>query len=166
MLILLSIFMVLHPEFGFPTAGLALCLAMLVIGIRSLQYFFSMGRYMVDGRRSLYKGIIMLNLGLFTMTLNTVSVRIIVLYLIRIYAFAGGVDIMGALDAHKMESPSWRLKLLTGIGNLVIVVLCLYFGLIRGSEDSVVYIFSAGLFYSGIMRVIGAFRLSAIVYIQ
>ena len=73
---------------------------------------------------------------------------------------------MGALDARKMESPQWKIKLLTGAGDLLIVALCIFFGLVKGSVESVVYIFAAGLLYSGLMRIITAFRRSAIVYIQ
>lgn len=166
LMILLSIFIALFPEIGFHLVGMVMSITMLVMGIRALRYYFTMARYMVDGRYSLYRGVIMLNLCLFTMSLTTVPAIYIIAYLVGIHAFAGGVDILGVIDARSMESPSWRIRLLTGLGNITIAGLCLYFGIFRGSVDSVVYVYSAGLFYSGVLRIIDAFRRSAVVYIQ
>ena len=165
-IILVGALMIRFPEIGFHTAGGILSLALLVLGIRSLYYYFSMARYMVDGRKSLYKGIILLNFALFTASLKDIPIAYIILYLIGIYAFAGVVDILRVRDARSMDASSWKLKMLTGAGNLIIVILCLYFGFVRDSVDMVVYIFAAGLFYSGLMRIISAFRRSEIVYIQ
>jgi hypothetical protein len=45
-------------------------------------------------------------------------------------------------------------------------VIALVSGVILGSMNTVVYIYSAGVIYSGIMKIAGSFRRTAIVYIQ
>ena len=72
------------------------------------------------------------------------------------------MDIWSALDAKKLGSDHWRLKLSRGVIDVVIGILCLVF--IR-QRDTAVYIYCAGLVYNGIMRVLASLRRTAMVYI-
>jgi len=154
--------------FAFPQEGIAVVVAVLsaalVIGdIRMFVYYFSMARHMVGGLTILYRAIILLDLGLFTATLNSIPLPYVMLYLASIHAFSGAVGIMRALEARRVGTGSWRLRLLHGIVDLLQALLCLIF---IGSVQLAVYIYAAGLIYSAIFRIITAFQRMAIVYIQ
>lgn len=80
-------------------------LFLLFTGIRYLIYYFKTGRFVVGGKMILYIGIISLDFGLFTLSLSSSPVVIVVVYLIAFYAFAGLVDILRAFEAKKQEGP-------------------------------------------------------------
>ena len=163
--IVLSAVLFIQPPDGLRLIGLILSITLLVSGMRNIHYYFTMARHMVGGRNSLYVGVILFDLGLFAISANISQVYIII-YLLVIHAFSGVVDILLALDAKRMESSSWRLNLITGIGNLAIATGAVIFGLVLGNTAAVVDIYAAGLLYAGILRIINAFRRTAIVYIQ
>ena len=164
--ILGSIIMILDSSFGFQLICAILCTMLFITGIRSLLYYFNMARYMVGGRRALYRGVILFDLGMFTMTLNDIPVGYIILYLMVIHAFAGAVDVLNALEARRLETPAWKGRLMYGAGNLAMAILCVIFGYFRGSVNSIVHIYAAGLFYSGVVRIVNSFRSKPNVYIQ
>lgn len=164
--VVLAFLMLIDPNGGLKVIGLIISLYLLFSGIRNIRFYFSMARHMVGGKNSLYVGIILIDIDLFMIAMNSVSTVYIILYLLGIHAFSGAVDMMLALDARRMASPSWRLKLVTGIGNIGLAVLAVVYGFVLGNRDAVVYIYSFGLLYSGVMRIINAFRRTAIVYIQ
>ena len=111
----------------------------------------------------LYLAVVVLDLGMFTMMLTNIPKMYIALYLVVVYAFSGAIDILRALEAKKYQAPSWRLSLISGIISVVIAILCIVF---IGSTNMIVYLYSAGLIYSAIVRIVTAFRKTAIVYIQ
>lgn len=87
--------------FAFPQEGIAVVVAVLsaalvIGGIRMFVYYFSMARHMVGGLTILYRAIILLDLGLFTATLNSIPLPYVMLYLASIHAFSGAVGIMRA----------------------------------------------------------------------
>ena len=159
----MAILLAYSPGDGYDTIMAVLSIGLLAGGIRSLYYYFTMARHMVDGERSLYIGIIVLDFGIFTASLNEVPYFYVLLYLLGIHLFAGIVDIWAALNSKKLGAASWRLKLSSGLINVIISVLCLVF---IGQRNTAVYIYCAGMIYSGIMRIITAFRRTAMVYIQ
>ena len=164
--IALSILIFMWPDKATSLIGIILCITLLGMGIRNLSFYFTMARHMVGGKNTLYAGIIFTDLGLFTLTLNNISDVYIILYLLGAHAFAGVVDVLLALDAKRIESSSWRLKFATGLGNLTIAVAAIVFGFILGNHEAVAYFYGIGLLYSGVLRIINAFRKTAIVYIQ
>ena len=147
---------------GIITASI-LSLSLFVYGIKTLIYYITMTRHMVGGRIMLYLAVVVLDLGMFTMMLTNIPKMYIALYLVVVYAFSGAIDILRALEAKKYQAPSWRFSLISGIINVVIAILCIVF---IGSTNMIVYLYSAGLIYSAIARIITAFRKTAIVYIQ
>lgn len=163
LMIICAVLMALHPKAGYVIVILFMCITLTLAGIRMIIYYFTMARHMVGGMSILYRGIILYDFGLLSGTLIGASQVYILLYLVGVHLFSGAVDIMRTLEARHYEGASWRLRLSHGIMNILIAVACLVF--IR-STDVAVYIYCFGLIYSAIMRIVTAFRRTAIVYIQ
>ena len=152
----------------YPGAAISAILAVLSVtliisALKSINFYFSMGRHMVGGTRLLIRGVIMLDLGLFAFSLYDVPRIYIVLYLLFIHAFTGAVDVLGALDAKRLEAGSWKLKMATGIINILIGVLCLVF---IGSTRMIDYIYCSGLIISAVSNIISAFRRTAVLSVS
>ena len=163
LIILGAVILIAFPEEGIIITASILSLSLFVYGIKTLIYYITMTRHMVGGRIMLYLAVVVLDLGMFTMMLTNIPKMYIALYLVVVYAFSGAIDIMRALEAKKYQAPSWRFSLISGIISVVIAILCIVF---IGSTNMIVYLYSAGLIYSAIVRIITTFRKTAIVYIQ
>ena len=142
---------------------LVLSYSLILRGIRLLIYYCSMARYMVGGRNVLYRSVILMDIGLFSLSITDIPLVFLVLYLAGMHGFAGIIDIMRALESKREQAPSWKLNLSYGIVNTALACLCLIF--LKQTEVAVM-IYSAGLLYSGVGRIIQAFRKTAVVYIQ
>lgn len=163
LIILGSLILIAFPEDGMLIVAGILSISLFIYGIRMLIYYLTMARHMVGGRIMLYIAVIVLDFGMFTMMMTNIPKMYIALYLLAIYAFSGAIDILRALEAKKYQSSAWKLKLISGIINIVIAILCVVF---IGSTNMIVYLYCAGLIYSAIVRIVTAFRKTAIVYIQ
>ena len=163
LMVFAGIIMITMPDPGYLIAILILSATLIVFSIRSLVFYFSMARHMVGGRLLLYIAIIMLDIGVFTLSLANVSKIIIILYLFGSHALSGGIDIMRALEAKKFGAPHWRFRLTYGIINIAVGVICVI--LINHFEFSVV-IYALGLIFSAVSRVISVFRKTTVAYIQ
>ena len=142
---------------AFLTLGLA------IRGISDIFFYFTMARHMVGGKVILYKGVVILDFAFLTGTLSNVPKIYILLYLIAIHAFAGAIDVLRAMEARsKVEGP-WKLKCFQGVGNILLAVACLVF--IRYTNTALI-IYSIGLIYSAILRIISAFRPTAFIVIK
>ena len=162
-IILGALILIAFPEEGMIITASILSLSLFIYGIKTLIYYVTMARHMVGGRIMLYLAVIVLDLGMFTMMLTNIPKIYIVLYLVVVYAFAGVVSILRALEAKRYQAPMWKLSLISGIINVVIAILCIIF---MRSTNMIVYLYCAGLIYSAIVRIVTAFRETAIVYIQ
>lgn len=162
----MSVFMFLYPDTGFNVIGLIVSVALLYMGVKSILYYLRMARHMVGGLNSLYRGVILLDFAIFTWSLNEISSVYIVLYLLGIHAFTGAVDILNAFEAKGLGNPAWKFKLVYGLLNVAMAVTAVVLGIFRHNQQAVVYIYSAGLLLSGMLRIGNAFRRTAIVYIQ
>lgn len=160
--ILASIYMIVEPDDGLITMALILSIALVAMGLKYLIYYFTMARHMVGGKGILFYGLIVFNFGLFTLSLSNIPKLYLVLYLVVINGFSAAVTILRGLNAKKMHS-SWRLSISHGILNLALAFFCIIF--VR-STSVVVYVYCFGLIYSSIIRIISAFRKTAVVYIQ
>ena len=147
-------------------AALIISLSLILYALRTLVFYFSMARHMVDGKLILFKGVILLDLGILTLSVSDNASRFLVLYLLGAHAFTGGISILRALEARRFGAFSWRLRLTEGVVNIVMAVTALIFGLFLGSLRIVCWIYASGLAYSALFKLIGAFRRTAIVYIQ
>lgn len=164
-MILLAAMMIINAEVGFKLIASILCVALFMLGLRYVVFYFRMARYMVEGRITLYEGIIILDVSVLGLMLTDFPHSYLILYLMGIHAFSGVVDVLNALEARKLETP-WKGKLLHGLINLFVAVSCVYFGFVKNDIDSVVYLYALGLLYSALNRIVGAFRRTAVVYIQ
>ena len=155
--------MIAYPVYGISVAVLILGFSLIGKGIKNLVFYFFMSRYMVGGRSMLYIGLIVLDFGLFTLTLLDSQLMYVMLYLFGSHAFAGAIDILRGLESKKLNSPSWKLNTSQGAVNIIMALLCIVF---ISSQTLIVYIYCAGLLYTAVVKIISAFRKTQIVFIQ
>ncbi len=153
-------FLIPYPYY---IVALILSISLVVYGIRQLVYYFTMARHMVGGRLILYFGVIIFDAGIFVLSISDIPVYYIMIYLIILHAFSGVIDILRVLEARRFRSGSWKLTLTSGIINLLVAILCAVF--IRSPEIAVI-IFAAGLLYSGVIRIISAFRRTKLAFFE
>ncbi len=134
------------------------------VGIRNIIYFFTMARFMVGGKLCLYKGMVIMNLGLFTLSvIETLPNTYMILYLVVVHGFTGLVEVLRAFEAREYGNKRWKMKMAHGIVDLGMAALCLI--LIHNTSIAVT-VYCVGLIYSSILRIISAFSKTTIVYIQ
>ena len=121
---------------------------------------------MVGGKLMLFIGIIALDAGMLSLSFNNSPREYIIVYLLVTYAFSGLVDILRARESRQLGAQSWRLKMAGGLTNLALAFLAGVFGIAFNATVIVSFLYGAGLLYSGIMRIVSAFRRTSIVYIQ
>lgn len=163
LMILASIIMIVSKEEGYLLVLTFLSFSFFFLGIRTLYYYHSMAKNMVGGKEILYKGILILDFGLITLSLTSVPNVYIMLYLFGINLFSGVVGVLRAHEAKHYEGSSWKLNLSQGIINILIALTCI---ININSTNMVVYVYGIGLLYLGIVRIIRSFMKTAIVYIQ
>ena len=151
------------PEIGYGIVVLVLGIGFVIKGVSALWNYFTLSVHMVGARRSFYYGIMIFDLGLFTICLGNLPKLYVMLYLCGLYLFSGGIDIWSAISQKKMGSKHYKMKLLQGIINILIGIMCLVF---LKSEEMVILIYAAGLAYNGIVRLINVFKENETVYIQ
>ena len=163
LIIFLGTQMAVEPTRVYKLIILVLGLTLLLSGIRSLIYYFTMAKHMVGGRSVLYRAVIVIDIGLFSLSLTNIPFVFVILYLAAVHGFSGFVDIMMAREARMLQAGSWKLNFIHGLINVIMAILCLVF---LGTPAVAVEIYAFGLMYSGLMRIIQAFRKTAVVYIQ
>lgn len=164
MLFFVALLLLLPNEAYYLVAGV-LGLMLIIYGIRLLWYYLTMARHMVGGKTILYQSVIVIDLGLFSSTLMLVSSAMVIFYLLGIYAFTGAISILRAFEAKKYGG-SWKLKLITGVIGLALAITLVVLGFAFGLTQYLVYGFCLSLVYSAVVRIISAFRQTAVVYIQ
>ena len=140
-------------------------IALTVSGLHFLIYYLTMARHMVSGKVMLCIGILLLDAGVFTATLTDIPATYVILYLMGVHIFAGAVSVLRALEAKRYDSPAWKSSLAFGILNIVAAVAALVGGMLFNSVNIVIYIYCAGVVNSAIIRIVSAFRRTAVVYI-
>ena len=74
--------LVTDPETGFYFVALILSVSLFLYAARSLIYYFTMARHMVGGKSILFRGIIVLDLAVFTFSMVDDPKLYIILYLL------------------------------------------------------------------------------------
>ncbi len=151
------------PEDAFVFLMLLLSTTLLISGINTLTYYFTMARFMVDGKMMLYKGIIVFDFGVLTASLVDVPRQFVLVYLIGVHAFSGLVELLRAMEARRYGGKNWRLKMGHGLVNVVTCIICVIF---LNNTNTVVIVYALGILYSGVLTLVSAFRRTAFVYIQ
>ena len=165
-MILYGIIVTLIPNEGYMLLLLVFGLYILFSGVKMMIYYFTMARLMVGGRSVLMKSIILLDAGMFTLSLSTLKPVYLILYLVGIYAVTGVIDILRSLEEKKLEAPVWKLKFISGLLNIIIALAAAGAGIFLHSAVIPVYIYGGGMIWSGIVSLISAFRKSPSIYIQ
>ena len=160
--VLTAFVLILEPSDGYIVVIGILSLVYTVRGINMIVYYFTMARFMVGGRTSLYVGIIMFDFGILTGTLTDVPHFYILLYLAVIHGFSGIIEMMRASESKKYGG-AWRLKTGHGILDIMMAVMCIVF---LNRLCFAVIIYAIGLIYSSVLRIISACRRTKFVYIQ
>jgi uncharacterized membrane protein HdeD (DUF308 family) len=159
-----SIVLAADPENGYYIVAILLSISMLMSGIRSLTFYFSMAKNMVGGKSILYRSLILIDLGVFTFTAITIPKFYLICHLLISHAFAGLVDMLKAIEDKKLQASSWRMSFICGLGNLVSAGAA-FACLLNNSTHLVMDIYCIGLAYSAVMQMASAFRKTAIIYI-
>lgn len=150
---------------GLPIVALVITITFTLSGFRRLIYYFTMARHMVGGRSVLYRGVIMIDAGLFTASILDNSNYIIILYIAGLHLFSGLIDILRSREA-KAVGASWRFTTAFGVTDVLLGTAVIVSGFFMHELSIAVYVYAAGLVYSAILRMLAAFRRTAIVYIQ
>lgn len=161
-ILIISMIMLVIPDLGSAFALLILGWILVLDGIKQLIYFFSMGIHMVGGKMILYRALITLDLGCFTLSINGIGQRYIMFYFIIYYLFAGIVFLFRSVESKKLEAGSWKLNFLHGLFDIVIAIICLFH---NNSAHTMLDILCFALIVSALTRIGTALRKSAIVYI-
>lgn len=161
-MIAMAVFLMIAPADGYNVIIGILSVWLMFRGIRLLFFYFTMARFMVGGRSSLYTGIVCIDFGILTGTLTDVPHYYILMYLVAIHAFSGLVEVLRAMEAKRYLAGSWKLKMSHGILNLLITAACLVF--IKYLTTAVI-VYCIGLIYSAVMRIISACRHTKMIYI-
>lgn len=159
-----SFVLVMEPENGYYIIAVILSISLLMSGVKSLFYYFTMARNMVGGKSILYKALVMTDMGLFTLTTITIPKIYLICHLLISHGFSGLVDMLKAVEDKKLHATSWRMSFIYGLGNLLTAVAA-FACVLNNSTALVVDIYCIGLAYSGIMQMASAFRRTAIIYI-
>ncbi len=163
-MLVVAVIFILFPSdetYMFVVSFLALGLA--ISGIKDILFYFFMARHMVGGKMILIQGVIVLDFAMITGSLADVPKIYILLYLIGIHAFSGVVEVLRAMEAKKTVDGPWKLKISHGMVNFGLAVACLIF--IRHSNTALM-IYSIGLIYSAVVRILSAFRKTSFILIN
>ena len=110
----------------------------------------------------LFQAVVVLDFALFTASLSDVPKVYILLYLVGVHAFTGVVETLRAMEAKRTVDGPWKMKLAHGIVNFALALACLVF---IKHINTAVFIYSLGLIYSAVIRIVSAFRRTAFVVI-
>ena len=162
-LLLCSALLLWQPDDGYLFVVFILDLSLILYGFRLLFYYFTMARYTVGGMAVFYKSILVIDAGLFMFGLRETPQKYVMLYLIAGLIFSGGVDVLEATGARKLEAASWKYQFFYGAVKILAAVVCLF---CLNSVRLVTLVYSAGLVHSALSDIVSACRRTAIVYIE
>lgn len=162
-IILWSVLMINDPGDAIILTSFFIGMIFVIKGLKDIIYYFTLARHMVGGKMILYYGIVMYDLGVFAVSVCTESNIFTIIYLIAVHLFAGGVSILRLFRNHKEGFSIHKLDIAQGTVNLLIALVCIFF---MKHTDILVYAYCASIIYFALLRIISAFRKTAIVYIQ
>ena len=158
-----ALFLMLIPDIGFELIAFIVGMLLAERGVKFLIYYVTHAQHMTGGKWMLLVGLILFDLGIFSLTLLDKTAFVSIIYVVTIHLVAGILGIVRAIGNKKDGNTGWKIDLAQGIGNLILVTLCLIF--IRHVEI-IVFIYGAGVIYSAILKIISSFKRTAIVYVQ
>ncbi len=150
-----------QPKYGPLLIVLVTGIGMILSGVHSLVFYCTMAVHMVGGKKTFYRSILTMDLGVFLLVCYNASEQLILLYLMGITAVSGGIDLIRALEFKKEGAP-WKHRLISGLISIGIMVAGMIF---MDNPVTMVYIFSLWLFYGAASRIVSVFRKTAVIYI-
>ena len=117
-----GLLMINDPEDGYVVITFIMGVTLLIRGIQNIVYYFTFARHMGGGRTMRAIGIVLLDLGAFTLTLTDVPKIYVILYLLVLHLFTGVIDVMHALETKRQGSQHWRLNLAVGVANILVAI--------------------------------------------
>lgn len=166
-MLVMGMALLIYPEKGIIAVAIVISISFTLNGINTLLFYLTMAINMVEGRKTLYRGMLYLDIGILTSAVVSVGATVyIALYLAVIHVFYGAVDILRSREEKSGGSPGWRWTALNGVINIMIAICVIIGGIGYASARVVVYIYAAGVIYSAMERITRALRRTAIVYIQ
>lgn len=166
LMLLFALLLFLIPEDSYALVAFIIGILLLCYGFRLLWYYFSMARHMVGGQMTLVEAVILLDLALFTFSMTAMESYVIMFYLLGAFAFSGLIDILRAFESKRVGASVWKINLISGIVSIALVLVMLILGVILGKKEFLVYGYALNLIYAGVMRIVSAFRKTAVIYIQ
>ena len=163
LMIALAVFMVFFTNDGYLVILIILSVSLTISAVGELFYYFTMARFMVGGKLSLYKGVIILDFAFFTWAITDLPNFYLILYLVSIHVFSALVDILRANEARINGAKNWMFKLGSGIFEIFIAIACIWN---INNREVAVFLFSLGVIISGLVKVVNSFKRTTIVYIQ
>ena len=113
----------------------------------------------------MYFGFIILNLGVFTITMADEHKGIVILYLLILLGVAGGVDVFRGIEEKRNADKTWFAKFAWGLIEIILAILPVVFGFrSNGGERVVIVVFALVLVYKGVWKIVDGFKKSAIIY--
>ena len=161
LMIFLAVDLFFEAEYGYYAVIVILLIFLGISAVQSVWYYFSMARHMVGGIFYFYRAVFLVDLTISAPILLIAPRWIMVLYLNGAIIFSGVIDILRATDQRKMMWPQWKLRMTLGVSKIILAVLAMIF---MRSRYELTIIYSIGLIYTAIMRIIDAFRAKNIVY--
>lgn len=164
--IIFAVLIFLDPDDGLAVVIYIIGINMILRAISNLTYYFTMARSMVGGRFALYRGIIYLDFGVFTVLTVDALTAYLIIYIAILSFITGGIAVMRAVESKRAGSPQWRSLIAYGSVNLIMVIIVLVGGLVLKHPFLAIDVYAGTLIYSSILRIRSSFKESAIIYIK
>ena len=162
LMIVCGVILLLEPKGGLLVVAFILGLAVLLYGVRKLMYYVRMARHMVGGLAVLFIAVIAIDIGVFAVAVVDNPQLAIAFYLICYNVLVGVLSIARGIESKLFGAP-WVLRIVHGLVNLALAGLCIAFA---NSNETIIWVFCIGLFYSAGVRVVSAFKPTEIIYVQ
>lgn len=157
-----AVLMLVDTENGYYLAVGVLMVGLLVLGIQQIFYYFFMARHMVGGISLFYKGIFLLDAGLFALCLDSMPTVVTMVFLLAVFGFTGAVGVLRGLEMKNIGAP-WKFKFATGVAEVLIAIGCVVF---MDSSSLFSCVFAIGLLGMAVEKTINAFSKTAIVHVE
>lgn len=161
-----AIGLTLYTEVAMPFMLAFIGIGFTIKGLSTLLYYYSTARFMVGGKTVLYRGIILLEFGLFTSSLADHPGPFVIMYLAAVNLYSGVVQLLRVIETFRLKSRRWIFILLHSLFYFAMGFGVIYAGLVQGRTDIAAYAYSLGITASALNRIRMSFARTDIVYIQ
>ena len=158
-----ALILMLVPDAAFILIVIFLSLVLTFRGLKFLIYYLTHAQHMVGGKWLMLVGLVLLDLGALAMILIEQAPSIMIFYVAGVHLVSAVINIARAVSNKGDGNPGWKIDLAQGIGNIILVALCLIF---INHVEIPVFIYCTGVIYSAILKIIASCKRTAIVYVQ